>query len=429
MVLITAHTELEHVTLERELGRFKRQHRPAVGRAGLRRPVVLAAEDRAGVVRRQDPGARDRRDPDGAARRAHRGQRAAQRRVAVRLQPRHLRRGRHVRPVRRPRASCTCTACRRRSSARRDLAGSNVSTNEGSLWGGRFADGPSDALAALSKSTHFDWVLAPYDVTASKAHARVLFRAGLLTEEQRDGLLAGLDSLGEDVADGSFGPLVTDEDVHGALERGLIDRVGDELGGRLRAGRSRNDQVATLFRMWLRDAVRRVADGVLDVVGGAGHPGGRASDRDHARQDAPAVRAADPARASSAGPRAPAAARRRPARRLRQASRGVAVRIRGAGRVVAGPRSRRDRRRTGLRRGGRQLDRRHRRPRLRRRGRVRAGHDRASTCPGWPRTSSCGAQPNSATSPCTTRGRRAARSCRRRRTPTSPSWPAASRAG
>ncbi|MCF6390295.1 argininosuccinate lyase [Mycobacterium sp. MBM] len=141
-----------------------------------------------------------------------------------------------------------------------------MSTNEGSLWGGRFADGPSEALAALSKSTHFDWVLAPYDVTASAAHARVLHRAGLLTDEQRDGLLAGLDSLGADVADGSFGPLPTDEDVHGALERGLIDRVGPELGGRLRAGRSRNDQVATLFRMWLRDAVKAVGDGVLDVV-------------------------------------------------------------------------------------------------------------------------------------------------------------------
>ena len=141
-----------------------------------------------------------------------------------------------------------------------------MSTNEGSLWGGRFADGPSDALAALSKSTHFDWVLAPYDVIASKAHARVLHRAGLLTDEQRDGLLAGLDSLGADVADGSFGPLATDEDVHGALERGLIDRVGADLGGRLRAGRSRNDQVATLFRLWLRDAIRRVADGVFDVV-------------------------------------------------------------------------------------------------------------------------------------------------------------------
>ena len=139
-------------------------------------------------------------------------------------------------------------------------------TNEGSLWGGRFASGPSEALAALSKSTHFDWALAPYDVTASKAHARVLHNAGLLTDEQRDGLLAGLDSLGNDVADGTFGPLTTDEDVHGALERGLIDRVGDDLGGRLRAGRSRNDQVATLFRMWLRDAIASVGDGALDVA-------------------------------------------------------------------------------------------------------------------------------------------------------------------
>ena len=77
-----------------------------------------------------------------------------------------------------------------------------MSTNEGSLWGGRFADGPSDALAALSRSTHFDWVLAPYDITASRAHTVVLFGAGLLTEEQRDGLLAGLDSLAEDVAEG-----------------------------------------------------------------------------------------------------------------------------------------------------------------------------------------------------------------------------------
>ncbi|HXY67727.1 MAG TPA: argininosuccinate lyase [Mycobacterium sp.] len=152
-----------------------------------------------------------------------------------------------------------------------------MTTNEGSLWGGRFAEGPSDALAALSRSTHFDWVLAPYDITASRAHTVVLFQAGLLTEEQRDGLLAGLDSLAEDVADGSFLPLVTDEDVHAALERGLIERVGPELGGRLRAGRSRNDQVATLFRMWLRDAIRRVAAGALDVVGAlaaqaAAHP-------------------------------------------------------------------------------------------------------------------------------------------------------------
>jgi argininosuccinate lyase len=141
-----------------------------------------------------------------------------------------------------------------------------VTTNEGSLWGGRFADGPAPELVALSRSTHFDWVLAPYDVTASKAHAKVLHKAGLLTDEQRDLLLAGLDSLGADIADGSFTPLLTDEDVHGALERGLIDRVGADLGGRLRAGRSRNDQVATLLRMWLRDAMRRVADGVFGLI-------------------------------------------------------------------------------------------------------------------------------------------------------------------
>ena len=152
-----------------------------------------------------------------------------------------------------------------------------MTTNEGSLWGGRFADGPAPELAALSRSTHFDWVLAPYDVTASKAHAMVLHAAGLLTDDQRDGLLAGLDSLGSDIADGSFAPIVTDEDVHGALERGLIDRVGGDLGGRLRAGRSRNDQVATLFRMWLRDAMRRVADGVFGLIGAltaqaAAHP-------------------------------------------------------------------------------------------------------------------------------------------------------------
>ncbi|MCW2654374.1 MAG: argininosuccinate lyase [Mycobacterium sp.] len=141
-----------------------------------------------------------------------------------------------------------------------------MSTNEGSLWGGRFADGPAPALAALSKSTHFDWVLAPYDITASKAHARVLSRAGLLSEQQRDELLAGLDGLAADVASGRFTPAPTDEDVHGALERGLIERVGAELGGRLRAGRSRNDQIATLFRMWLRAAVRRVGEATLDLV-------------------------------------------------------------------------------------------------------------------------------------------------------------------
>ena len=139
-------------------------------------------------------------------------------------------------------------------------------TNEGALWGGRFSGGPSEAMFALSVSTHFDWVLAPYDVLASKAHAKVLNRAGLLSDADLATMLAGLDQLGKDVADGSFGPLPTDEDVHGAMERGLIDRVGPEVGGRLRAGRSRNDQVAAMFRMWLRDAVRGISQDVADLI-------------------------------------------------------------------------------------------------------------------------------------------------------------------
>ncbi|MGZ4516744.1 MAG: argininosuccinate lyase [Mycobacteriaceae bacterium] len=134
------------------------------------------------------------------------------------------------------------------------------------LWGGRFSSGPAEAMAALSKSTHFDWVLAPYDVRASQAHAKVLHAAGLLTDADLETMLVGLRQLGADVASGAFVAEQDDEDVHSALERGLIDRVGTEVGGRLRAGRSRNDQVATLFRMWLRDAVRRVGVGVLDVV-------------------------------------------------------------------------------------------------------------------------------------------------------------------
>ncbi len=139
-------------------------------------------------------------------------------------------------------------------------------TNEGALWGGRFDGGPSPALTALSRSTHFDWRLVAYDLAGSRAHARVLHTAGLLTEPDRDALLAGLDRMGERFASGDLRPDPSDEDVHGALERLLLEEVGTELGGRLRAGRSRNDQVATLFKAFLRDHARQVHGLVLDLV-------------------------------------------------------------------------------------------------------------------------------------------------------------------
>ena len=133
------------------------------------------------------------------------------------------------------------------------------------LWGGRFSTGPSPEMVALSRSTHFDWVLAPYDIAGSKAHARVLGRANLLTPEEVDALTGALDALLADVLDGSFAPIEGDEDVHSALERGLIDRVGTELGGKIRAGRSRNDQVATLYRLYLRDGARDIGVLVTDL--------------------------------------------------------------------------------------------------------------------------------------------------------------------
>jgi argininosuccinate lyase len=139
--------------------------------------------------------------------------------------------------------------------------------NDGlSLWGGRFAGGPADALAALSLSTHFDWRLARHDIAGSRAHARVLHSAGLLTSAELTDMLAGLDSLDSDVATGAFVPQRSDEDVHTALERGLLERVGAALGGRLRAGRSRNDQIATLIRMYLREEARAIAVEVLALI-------------------------------------------------------------------------------------------------------------------------------------------------------------------
>ncbi len=139
-------------------------------------------------------------------------------------------------------------------------------TGSGKLWGGRFAGGPSPALEALSRSTHFDWRLAPYDLAGSRAHARVLAHAGLLSDGDLDGMLEGISELERRVATGEFLPQPGDEDVHGALERGLLEILGPELGGRLRAGRSRNDQVATQFRIYLREHARDIGRLVLDLV-------------------------------------------------------------------------------------------------------------------------------------------------------------------
>ncbi|AZS43421.1 Argininosuccinate lyase [Microbacterium oleivorans] len=139
-------------------------------------------------------------------------------------------------------------------------------TNQGSLWGGRFATGPSPELVALSRSTHFDWALAEYDIAGSHAHARALAAAGYLTTDEEERMHAGLDALRDAVRSGDLVAAESDEDVHGALEAALIREVGPELGGKLRAGRSRNDQIATLVRLFLLDHSRVIARDLVRVI-------------------------------------------------------------------------------------------------------------------------------------------------------------------
>ncbi|TFV97029.1 argininosuccinate lyase [Orlajensenia leifsoniae] len=139
-------------------------------------------------------------------------------------------------------------------------------TNEGSLWGARFASGPSPELQLLSRSTHFDWRLADYDIAGSRAHAKALAAAGYLGDEELKAMLAGLDTLLERIESGELTAAPSDEDVHGALEGALITVVGPELGGKLRAGRSRNDQIATLVRLYLRDHAVRIAELLIDLI-------------------------------------------------------------------------------------------------------------------------------------------------------------------
>jgi argininosuccinate lyase len=126
------------------------------------------------------------------------------------------------------------------------------------LWGGRFAQGPEDSAFALSRSVHFDWRLAPYDLRSSMAHLAILKKNGLVTPKDADAISKALKELTQEVAAGVFVAIDSDEDVHSALERGLSEKLGS-VGGSLRAGRSRNDQVTTDLRLFSIDYMLEIA--------------------------------------------------------------------------------------------------------------------------------------------------------------------------
>ena len=136
-------------------------------------------------------------------------------------------------------------------------------TGAGRLWGGRFDTGPDAAAWALGVSTDVDRYLWRQDLAGSRAHVHELTRVGVIDQDERDQLLAALGRCAELFERDAFVFEPTDEDVHGAIERWLVGELGS-LGGKLRAGRSRNDQIASDLRLWCRDAcdalIRRIGE-------------------------------------------------------------------------------------------------------------------------------------------------------------------------
>ena len=130
------------------------------------------------------------------------------------------------------------------------------------LWGSRVRTPLSPAAARLSSSVDTDRQLAPYDVAASRAHVAALGRIGLIHATGRDRLDAALSDIAARLLDGTFAWDEAREDVHMNVEAAMREAVGADLAGQLQAGRSRNDEIVTDERLWLRDAVRRLDTGL-----------------------------------------------------------------------------------------------------------------------------------------------------------------------
>lgn len=135
-------------------------------------------------------------------------------------------------------------------------------TQSNRLWGARFRSPPSPAMKRLSRSPDSYFRLVPQDLKSSIAHARELIRAGILTAGEGEAIAAALTAIGDDVAAGTIQPSPQDEDVHTFLERVLVERLGP-LGGKLRAGRSRNDQAANDLKLYLREKARAIVGDLL----------------------------------------------------------------------------------------------------------------------------------------------------------------------
>ncbi len=137
-----------------------------------------------------------------------------------------------------------------------------MSANE--MWGGRFAAGPSAIMQEINASIDVDRRFAAEDIRGSKAHAEMLAARGIISEADRDAILDGLGAIEREIADGRFAFKAELEDIHMNVEARLKELVG-EPAGRLHTARSRNDQVVTDFRLWLRGAIDAIDAAIMDL--------------------------------------------------------------------------------------------------------------------------------------------------------------------
>ncbi len=132
------------------------------------------------------------------------------------------------------------------------------------MWGGRFEHGPDAVMEDINASIDFDKALAEQDIAGSRAHAEMLAKQGIISTQDAERIVAGLDKIASEIAGGTFTFSRALEDIHMNIEARLKELIG-EPAGRLHTARSRNDQVATDFKLWVRDAIDEI-DGQLHAL-------------------------------------------------------------------------------------------------------------------------------------------------------------------
>ena len=142
---------------------------------------------------------------------------------------------------------------------------SNTKSDGNTMWGGRFSVSPASIMEAINASINFDKQLARQDIAGSRAHVTMLAAQNIVSEADRDAILQGLETIAGEIERGEFTFSTALEDIHMNIEARLADLIG-EPAGRLHTARSRNDQVATDFRLWTREALERIDQGLKELI-------------------------------------------------------------------------------------------------------------------------------------------------------------------